>query len=81
MFDDHCCLLSPQHLALSPFLVFWGVRSLNLAFLPGGLDLNISQELKVLISCHPDDLHIIFDDKGRDFLIFGNHDGSHRAVI
>jgi len=26
--------------------------------------LHIFQKLKVLISCHPDDLHIIFDDKG-----------------
>jgi len=44
-------------------------------------DLNIFQKLKVLISCHPDDLHIVFDDKGWDFLIFGNHDGPHRAGI
>ena len=46
-----------------------------------GADLNIPQKLKVLISCHPDDLHIVFDDKGRDFFIFGNHDGSHCAGI
>jgi len=46
-----------------------------------GDDLNILQKLKVLISCHPDDLHIVLDDKGRDFLIFGNHDWAHRAGI
>lgn len=45
------------------------------------VDLNIPQKLKVLISCHPDDLHIVFDDKGRDFLIFRNDDWSHCAGI
>jgi hypothetical protein len=39
------------------------------------VDLNTPQKLKVLISCHPDDLHIVFDDEGRDFLIFGDYDG------
>ena len=45
------------------------------------VDLNTLQKLKVLISCHPDDLHIVFDDKGRDFLIFGNDDWSNCAGI
>ena len=39
------------------------------------------QELKVLISCQSNDLHIVFDDKDRDFLIFGNDDGPHCAWI
>jgi hypothetical protein len=43
--------------------------------------LNTFQKLKVLISCHPDDLHIVFDDEGRDFLIFGNDDRSDCAGI
>ena len=45
------------------------------------VDLNTIQKLKVLISCHPDDLHIVSDDKGRDFLIFGNDDWSNCAGI
>jgi len=39
------------------------------------VDLNILQKLQVLISCHPDHLHVVFDDKGRDFMIFGDYDG------
>jgi hypothetical protein len=43
--------------------------------------LNVSQKLKVLISCHPNDLHIVFNDEGWDFLIFGNDDGPYCAGI